>query len=76
MTIISSLLESALELAILCFVISMWVELRSAPRLKVVVREIGPRRPTGINIAGRDEDDALAAFRRAMRHLDREDGRR
>ena len=69
-TFITILLDVA---ALLLLVAILW-ELRTMPRVRVEIRRIAPK--TDYSFSGLDTDEARDAFHRAMRHLDREDGRR
>lgn len=63
--------------ALLLLVAILW-ELRTIPRVRVEIRRITPKKTAkaDYSFSCLDTDEALDAFHRAMRHLDRGDGRR
>ena len=73
-TFITTLLDVT---GLLLLVAILW-ELRTMPRVRVEIRRITPKKTAeaDYSFSGLDSDEARDAFRRAMRHLDREDGLR
>ncbi|QDF20272.1 membrane protein [Corynebacterium phage Bran] len=73
-TFITTLLDVT---GLLLLVAILW-ELRTMPRVRVEIRRITPKKTAeaDYSFSVLDTDEARDAFHRAMRHLDREDGRR